>query len=111
MWRPQMTSPVPQDLPDPDPPVQRDHPVLAVLPYGMLVFCVLLSFSLDKPGQDAQLTGLVLSAASAAWILWMYTLHPAWRRRHRVMAVFITVLLVLGALLIVDNTLFGIYTF
>ena len=105
-----MTSPMP---PQPGPPTldERDHPVLAVLPYGMLVFCVLLSFSFDKPGQDAQLTGLVLSAASAAWILWMYTLHPAWRRRHRTMAVFITVLTVLGALLILDNTLFGLYTF
>ena len=105
-----MTSPMP---PQPGPPTlnERDHPVLAVLPYGMLVFCVLLSFSVDKPGQDAQLTGLVLSAASAAWILWMYTLHPAWRRRHRTMAVFITVLTVLGALLVLDNTLFGLYTF
>ena len=105
-----MTSPMP---PQPGPPTlnERDHPVLAVLPYGMLVFCVLLSFSFDKPGQDAQLTGLVLSAASAAWILWMYTLHPAWRRRHRTMAVFITVLTVLGALLVLDNTLFGLYTF
>ena len=105
-----MTSPMP---PQPGPPTldERDHPVLAVLPYGMLVFCVLLSFSFDKPGQDAQLPGLVLSAASAAWILWMYTLHPAWRRSHRTMAVFITVLTVLGALLVLDNTLFGLYTF
>jgi signal transduction histidine kinase len=90
---------------------ERDHPVLDVLPYGMLVFCVLLSFSFDEPGPHARLAGLILSGLSAAWILWMYTLHPAWRRRPRVMAVFITVLLVLGALLIVDNTLFGIYTF
>src|SRR5580698_1557579 len=110
MWRPQMTSTMP---PQPGPAAldERDHPVLDVLPYGMLVFCVLLSFSFDEPGPHARLTGLILSALSAAWILWMYTLHPAWRRRPRVMAVFITVLLVLGALLIVDNTLFGLYTF
>src|SRR5580698_2284732 len=110
MWRPQMTSTMP---PQPGPAAldERDHPVLDVLPYGMLVFCVLLSFSFDEPGPHARLAGLILSALSAAWILWMYTLHPAWRRRPRVMAVFITVLLVLGALLIVDNTLFGVYTF
>jgi signal transduction histidine kinase len=41
----------------------------------------------------------------------MYTLHPAWRYRPRVMAVFITVLTLLGALLVVDNTLFGLFTF
>jgi signal transduction histidine kinase len=110
MWRPQMTTPMPPRA-GPRALDERDHPVLAVLPYGMLVFCVLLSFSFDKPGRNAQLTGLVLSATSAAWILWMYTLHPAWRRRHRTMAVFITVLTVLGALLVLDNTLFGLYTF
>ena len=104
MWRPQMTSPMP--------PQQRDHhPVLDVLPYGMLVFCVLLSLSIDEPGPDARIAGLILSALSAAWMLGVYTLHPAWRRRPRVMAVFVTVLIVLGALLVLDNTLFGIYTF
>src|SRR5580704_2701457 len=110
MWRPQMTSTMPPQA-GPATLDERDHPVLDVLPYGMLVFCVLLSFSFDEPGPHARLAGLILSGLSAAWILWMYTLHPAWRRRPRVMAVFITVLLVLGALLIVDNTLFGIYTF
>src|SRR3984957_18629410 len=104
MWRPQMTSPMP--------PQQRDHhPVLDVLPYGMLVFCVLLSLSIDEPGPDARIAGLILSALPAAWMLGVYTLHPAWRRRPRVMAVFVTVLIVLGALLVLDNTLFGIYTF
>src|SRR5271154_6646092 len=103
MWRTQMTSPVPQP--------RDQHPVLDVLPYGMLVFCVLLSFSIDEPGPNARIAGLILAALSAAWMLGVYTLHPAWRRRPRVMAVFITVLIVLGALLIVDNTLFGVYTF
>ena len=41
----------------------------------------------------------------------MFTLHPAWRSCPRVMALFITVLILLGALLVVDNTLFGLYTF
>src|SRR5260370_12080190 len=111
MWRPHMTSPMRQDLPDPDPLLQRDHPLVDVLPYGMLVFCVLLSFSFDEPGPHARIAGLILSALSAAWILWMYTLHPAWRRRPRVMVLFITVLIALGALLILGNTVFGIYTF
>src|SRR5580700_5365278 len=110
MWRPQMTSPMP---PQPGPPTldERDHRVLDVLPYGALVFCVLLSFSVDGLGRNAQLAALILSALSAAWMLWMYTLHPAWRRRPRVMAVFVTVLIVLGALLVLDATIFGIYTF
>ncbi|MGH3227891.1 MAG: sensor histidine kinase, partial [Streptosporangiaceae bacterium] len=105
-----MTSPMPPQ-PGPAPRDELDHPVLDVLPYGMLAFCVLLSFSFDEPGTDARLVGLILSAVSAAWMLGVYTLHPAWRRRPRVMAVFIAVLIVLGALLILDNTVFGIYTF
>src|ERR1700733_8370211 len=110
MWRPQMTSPMPPAA-GPAALDERDHPVLDVLPYGALVFCILMSFSFDEPGPHARIAGLILSALSAAWILWMYTLHPAWRRRPRVMAVFIVVLLMFGALMIVENTLFGIYTF
>jgi signal transduction histidine kinase len=107
-----MSSPMPQPAPDTtDPLVQRYHRVLDVLPYAALVFCVLLSFSVGSPGRPAQLAGLVLSGLAAAWMLWMYTLHPAWRNRPRMMALFITVLLVIGALLVVDNTVFGIYTF
>jgi signal transduction histidine kinase len=109
--RAQMTSPMPQGLPNPDPLEKRWPPVLAVLPYGMLAFCVALSLSLPNPGHDAEVAALILSLLSAAWMLWMFTLHPAWRDRPRVMALFITVLLVLGALLVVDNTLFGLYTF
>jgi signal transduction histidine kinase len=105
-----MTSPMPQDPINPD-LLTRDRPVLDVLPYGALVFCVLLSVSLSNTSHAAVVGGLILGGLSAAWMLFMYTLHPAWRRRPRVMAVFITVLIVLGALLILDNTIFGIYTF
>src|SRR5579863_2771243 len=112
MWRTPMTSPRPQDSLNPDPLLPRDRPVLDVLPYGLLVFCVLLAVSSwSQSTNRAEVAGLVLSGLSAAWMLVMYTLHPAWRQRPRVMAVFITVLLVLGALLIVDNTIYGIYTF
>jgi signal transduction histidine kinase len=109
--RAQMTSPMPRSAPPaPDPLEKRWPPVLAVLPYAALVFCVLVSLSLGTAGK-ALIVELVLSAATAAWTLWMFTLHPAWRYRPRVMALFITVLIVIGALLVLDNTLFGIYTF
>src|SRR5579859_1243344 len=111
MWRAQMTSPMPQDPINPDPLWQRNHPALAVLPYGMLAFCVILSLSLPNPGPEAEGIALILSVLSAAWMLFMYTLHPAWRYRPRVMALFITVLIVLAAGLVLDQTLFGLYTF
>jgi signal transduction histidine kinase len=106
-----MTSPMPQGLPNPDPLLERGRVVLDVLPYGMLVFCVILSLSLPNPGPEAEGIALILSILSAAWMLWMYTLHPAWRYRPRVMALFITVLIVLGTGLVLDQTLFGLYTF
>src|SRR5579862_9587675 len=95
----------------PELPDQRDNLVLDVLPYGLLVFCVLITFSIDQPGPNARLAGLILSAVSAAWMLGVYTLHPAWHHRPRVMTAFVVVLTVLGALLVLDNTVFGIYTF
>jgi signal transduction histidine kinase len=104
-----MTSPVPQDPINPDPLMQ--HRVLDILPYGMLAVCVVLSLALPNPGPKAEGIALILSILSAAWVLFMYNLHPAWRYRPRVMALFITVLLVLGAGLVLDETLFGLYTF
>jgi signal transduction histidine kinase len=106
-----MTGPMPQDLINEDPLAQRGGLVLDALPYAALVFCVLLFLGLENPVREAEIAGLVLSGLAAAWTLWMYTLHPAWRYRPRVMALFITVLLVIGALLVVDSTVFGIYTF
>jgi signal transduction histidine kinase len=102
---------MPQGPVNPDPLLRRDHPVLAVLPYGMLAFCVLLVLGYGTPGSAAEVAGLVLSGLAAAWMLGVYTLRPAWRDRPRVMAVFIAVLLVIGAFLVLDNTIFGLYTF
>jgi len=105
-----MTSPMPQPGPQ-DPLEKRWPPVLAVLPYAALVFCVILSLALPNPGPKSERTELILSLLAAAWMLWMFTLHPAWRHRPGVMALFITVLIVIGALQVLDQTVFGIFTF
>jgi signal transduction histidine kinase len=99
------------EAPGPPAPPGREALLPDVLPYGMLTFCVLVSYSLRTSAPGVLLAGLIISVLTAAWMLWMFTLHPAWRRRPRTMAVFITVLIVLGALLILDNTLFGLFTF
>ena len=65
-----MTSPRPQ--------LDQHHSaVLDVLPYAMLAFCVLVSFALHTTTERRLITGLILSAVTAAWMLWMFTLHPA----------------------------------
>jgi signal transduction histidine kinase len=44
---------------------------------------------------------------AAAWVLWLFTLHPAWRLRPRVMAVFFTGFIALMAVLVVRDPWFG----
>ncbi len=104
-----MSNPMPRS--GPDAPAKRAPLVLAVLPYGMLAFCVLLAEPISRPTGGPLFVELTLSGLAAAWMLWMFTLHPDWRERPPVMAVFITVLMVIGALLVITNTLFGLYTF
>jgi len=107
-----MTSPMSRPGPEtPDQPPDFYAPAVAVLPYAMLVFADLLAVSLERSNPVALIADLVLSALAAAWMLWMYTLHPAWRDRPRPMAVFVTVLIVIGALLVLGDTLFGLWTF
>ena len=50
------------------------------------------------------------AAWPAAWMLWMFTLHPAWRVRPRVMAVFFTVFIVIMAVLVIRDPWFGFLT-
>jgi signal transduction histidine kinase len=86
-------------------------PALSFLPYAMLVFTDLVAISLERSAPRTLIADLILSAVAALWMLWMYTLHPAWRDRPRLMAVFVTVLIVLGALLVLSDTLYGLWTF
>lgn len=103
-----MSSPVPRSRPG---PLEQLRPLATVLPYVMLAFCVALIAVTKDPTGRTQVIDYALSALAAAWMLWMFTLHPGWRDRPRVMAVFVTVLIVIGALLVVTNTDFGIFTF
>ena len=110
-----MSSPMPRSGPGsldaPDIPLSWHSPAAAVLPYAMLAFSNLLAVALERSHPQALIADLILSALAAAWILWMYTLHPAWRERQRLMAVLVTVLIVIGTLLVLSDTLYGLWTF
>jgi signal transduction histidine kinase len=115
-----MSSPIPrsgtgtqdtQETPDIPLPGQQWPAVANALPYGMLVFTCVLVVVFDRSYPHELLADLITSAVVAAWMLCVYTLHPEWRDRPRVMAVFVTVLLVIGTLLVVGNTLYGLWTF
>ncbi|SEE77963.1 sensor histidine kinase [Jiangella alba] len=54
---------------------------------------------------------LGLSLATAAWIAWFVTLHPGWRRRRPLMALYYTGLTALAAGLVLLAPWYGIFAF
>jgi signal transduction histidine kinase len=76
----------------------------------MLVVSVILTVLLP-PHRDLLLLDVVLAMAAAGWMLWMFTLHPAWRSRPPLMTVFFAVLVVLMAALVITDPWFGFFSF
>jgi signal transduction histidine kinase len=104
-----MTEQMPLDR-EPDAAERRLRPVLYVGPYILLV--VLAAFTVtQKHSHGGSLRiDLGLCALAAVWMLWMFTLHPAWRVRPQVMAVFFTVFVAIMAVLVIRDPWFGFLT-
>jgi len=86
---------------------QRLRPLLAVGPYVLLALLVIFTTIAKYSDGSSLLIDLGLCALAAVWMLWMFTLHPAWRVRPRVMAVFFTVVIVIMAALVLRDPWFG----
>jgi signal transduction histidine kinase len=76
---------------------RRLTPLTTVVPY--VVLAVLAVFT------DA--VGRLLCGLAALWILVLYTMHPPWRARPRVMGVFLAGLLLISLVLVVRDPWFG----
>jgi signal transduction histidine kinase len=87
-----------------------EAPALAALPYIMLVAASALEIVLSA-GLRGTLITLGVAALTAAWLLWGFTLHPAWRERPRRMGMVFTVLIILMAVLVVRAPIYGFFTF
>jgi signal transduction histidine kinase len=87
-----------------------ERPLLGILPYLMLVVS-LLATALLPASRPALPVALILSATVAAWTLWVFALHPGWRDRRGIMAVFLVVLLALAAALVAVDPWFGFFAF
>ena len=89
-----------------------EQPAMAALPYVMLVIVASMTVAI-KWGESAGdlLIDLGLAAAAGAWMLWNFTLHPAWRQRPRRMVIFFIVLAILMALLVLRAPWYGFFTF
>jgi signal transduction histidine kinase len=89
---------------------RRLEPLTTVVPYVMLAVLAAGTILFDWGAVRTLLVTLALSAVTALWILVMYTLHPAWRSRPRVMGVFLAVLLVITLIQVILNPWFGFYS-
>jgi len=89
-------------------PVHRRRAFL-IVPYGLLALLALCAVLTERPARSL-VVSLVLCALAAAWMLGMFTLNRAWRKRPRVMGVFVAGLIAITALLVVHESLFGCFT-
>jgi signal transduction histidine kinase len=89
---------------------QRWPFVVTGLPYLLLGFCAALTVAIKGPASGSLRIDLALTALTAAWMLVMFTLRPSWRNQPRMMAVFITGLIVLMAVLVVRDPWYGFFT-
>ncbi len=90
--------------------VRRWPPLVTVLPYLLLGFCAVLTVIIKGTAGHAALLDLGLSGLLAAWMLWMFALHPAWRDRPAVMGVFFAGLVVILAALVLMAPWYGFFT-
>jgi signal transduction histidine kinase len=86
---------------------RRLLPLIKYGPYVLLGILVIFTVAAKQARGTALLVDLGLCGLAAAWILWMFTLHPAWRVRPRMMAVFFTVFILIMAALVARDPWFG----
>jgi hypothetical protein len=82
----------------------------AVLPYIMLVVSCALTAA-RPPSHRTLVVTLILSAVIAGWMLFVFTLRPAWRENQPVMGLFIAVWLAITAVLVSIDGWFGFFSF
>ena len=89
---------------------QRLRPLLTVVPYLLLGVLVGFTAVIKRSAGGSLAIDLALCGLAAAWMLWMFTLHPAWRERQSVMAVFLAGLVVIMMVLVVRDPWFGFFS-
>ncbi|GAA5190630.1 sensor histidine kinase [Rugosimonospora acidiphila] len=80
------------------------------VPYALLAILAAFTVAVKISAPGSMIIDLALCALAAAWMLWMYTLHPAWQQRPWLMAVFLAGLLVITAVLVLRDPWFGVFT-
>ena len=87
-----------------------DWPLIVhIVPYVLLALLAGFTAAMQHHSGRAMLIDLALCAACAVWMLWMVTLHPAWRRRQPLMALFLAGFLGIWFVLVLRDPWFGCY--
>ena len=89
---------------------QRLLPLITVVPYVLLAILAGVTVMVKHSAGGSLLIDLALCAVAAVWMLWMITLHPAWRERPPLMAVFLAGLIAIMAVLVIRDPWFGFFT-
>lgn len=88
----------------------RRSVLVTVVPYVLLGALTVVTVVAKWSAGASLYIDLGLCLLTAAWMLWMFTLHPAWQDRTPLMILFVAVLLVLMAVLVLRDPWFGIFT-
>jgi signal transduction histidine kinase len=83
---------------------------VTILPYLLLLFCVLLTLIFQQLTPTTMAINVGLSALAAAWMLGMYTLRPAWHDQPQIMVIFMTGLIVIMMVLVFRASWYGFFT-
>jgi signal transduction histidine kinase len=89
---------------------RRLEPLITVVPYVLLAFLAAGTVLGHLDAVRTMLVNVALCAVAALWILVMFTLHPSWRSRPRVMGVFLAGLLLISLVLVLRDPWFGFYS-
>ena len=81
------------------------------IPYFVLVLTTLMYLVVGTDTGPTTAVNAGIAAATGLWMLWWYTLHPGWRSRTGLMALFFVGILVSYALLGLRDPTFGFFSF
>ncbi|MFD7654726.1 sensor histidine kinase [Actinosynnema sp. NPDC059797] len=81
------------------------------IPYLVLALPTLMYVLIIPDPPVTKAVNVGIAAVAALWMLWWFTLHPGWRGRHGLMAVFYVGVLVAYAVLGLRHSIFGFYSF
>jgi signal transduction histidine kinase len=81
------------------------------IPYFVLVLTTTMYLVVGTDTGPTTAVNLGIAGATGLWMLWWYTLHPGWRSRIGLMALFFIGVLVSYALLGLRDPMFGFFSF